>query len=195
MADSEIDLSDCPEISPEMFARAVVHRGLRSPPTKTQISLRIDSDVVAWFRARGRGYRPRYVARVEIDAYTWLPDERDLLGRPDVTVLEGGQDHGGIAEAVAAYGEPPMVTVHPPVRDTMRLGSIQLCTVSDQRVITVLEILSPANKRTGPGRRAYLRKRRAILDSPTHLVEIDLLRAGPPMPLGGAGRDVDYRSW
>jgi hypothetical protein len=137
--------------------------------------------------------RPRYVARMEIDTYAWLPDQRELLGRPDVTLLAGNQDHGGVAEAVAAYGDPPMVTVHLPVRDTMRLGSIQLCTVSDQRVVAALEILSPANKRPGPGRRAYLRKRWAILDSPTHLVEIDLLRAWPSMPLGGAGRDVDYR--
>lgn len=32
MTDEDIDLSDCPEITPEMFAKAVVKRGL--PPTK-----------------------------------------------------------------------------------------------------------------------------------------------------------------
>jgi uncharacterized protein (DUF4415 family) len=57
MSDKDIDLTDCPEITPEMFARAVVRRGLPTPPTKSQLTLRIDSDVVAWFRARGRGYQ------------------------------------------------------------------------------------------------------------------------------------------
>ena len=57
MTDEDIDLTDCPEITPEMFARAVVRRGLPTPPAKTQLTLRIDSDVVAWFRARGRGYQ------------------------------------------------------------------------------------------------------------------------------------------
>ena len=57
MSDEDIDLTDCPEITPEMFARAVVRRGLPAPPTKTQLTLRIDSDVVAWFRAHGRGYQ------------------------------------------------------------------------------------------------------------------------------------------
>ena len=46
-------------------------------------------------------------------------------------------------------------------------------------VVTVLETLSPANKRPGgDGRREYLKKREEVLQSPSHLVEIDLLRGG-----------------
>ncbi len=59
MTDEEIDLSDCPEISPEMFAKAIVRRGLRSPSKKVQLTLRIDSDVVDWFKGQGRGYQSR----------------------------------------------------------------------------------------------------------------------------------------
>lgn len=60
-------------------------------------------------------------------------------------------------------------------------------------MVTVLEILSPANKLSGEGRRQYTQKRLSVLGSLTHLVEIDLLRAGEPMPtLGYAGRS-DYR--
>lgn len=47
MTDEEIDLSDCPQITPEMFAKAVVQRG--SPiakKNKTQGTLRIDNDVL-----------------------------------------------------------------------------------------------------------------------------------------------------
>ena len=36
MSDRDIDLSDCPEITPEMFAKAVVRRGLPNPKTKAQ---------------------------------------------------------------------------------------------------------------------------------------------------------------
>lgn len=59
MSDEDIDLSDIPEVTPEMFARAIVRRGLKSEPVKEQITLRIDSDVLPWFRAQGRGYQTR----------------------------------------------------------------------------------------------------------------------------------------
>jgi uncharacterized protein (DUF4415 family) len=57
MNDEDIDLSDCPEITPEMFAKAVVRRGLPSAKTKTQVTLRIDNDVLEWFKSQGRGYQ------------------------------------------------------------------------------------------------------------------------------------------
>ena len=59
MADEDIDLSDAPEISPEMFAKAVIARGLKPAPGKVQVTLRIDSDVLAWFREQGPGYQTR----------------------------------------------------------------------------------------------------------------------------------------
>jgi uncharacterized protein (DUF4415 family) len=58
MEDEDIDLSDCPEITPEQFAKAVVQRGgLHSPRNKAQVTLRIDSDVLDWFKQQGRGYQ------------------------------------------------------------------------------------------------------------------------------------------
>jgi uncharacterized protein (DUF4415 family) len=58
MTDEEIDLSDCPEITPEQFAKAVVQRGgLKLPQNKAQITLRIDHDVLEWFKLQGRGYQ------------------------------------------------------------------------------------------------------------------------------------------
>jgi uncharacterized protein (DUF4415 family) len=59
MKDSEIDTSDLPEISPRQFARAIVRRGLRPMPAKAQLTIRVDSDVLAWFRKQGRGYQTR----------------------------------------------------------------------------------------------------------------------------------------
>jgi uncharacterized protein (DUF4415 family) len=57
MNDEDIDLSDCPEITPEMFAKAVVRRGLPSTKNKAQVTLRIDNDVLEWFKSQGRGYQ------------------------------------------------------------------------------------------------------------------------------------------
>ena len=59
MQDEDIDLSDIPEITPEMFAKAVVRRGLKQAPTKQQITIRLDDDVLRWYRAQGDGYQTR----------------------------------------------------------------------------------------------------------------------------------------
>jgi uncharacterized protein (DUF4415 family) len=58
MTDEKIDLSDCPEITPEQFAKAVVQRGgLQAAKNKAQVTLRIDDDVLNWFKSQGRGYQ------------------------------------------------------------------------------------------------------------------------------------------
>lgn len=59
MKDDEIDLSDIPEIPPEAFARAVVRKGLQPVARKAQITLRVDADVLDWFRDKGAGYQSR----------------------------------------------------------------------------------------------------------------------------------------
>jgi uncharacterized protein (DUF4415 family) len=55
--DSEIDLTDMPEWTEEMFARAVQGKFYR--PLKSQLTVRLDNDVLAWLRAKGRGYQTR----------------------------------------------------------------------------------------------------------------------------------------
>ncbi|NJK76602.1 MAG: BrnA antitoxin family protein [Microcoleus sp. SU_5_6] len=57
MSDEDIDLSDCPEITPEQFAKAVVRRGLPVAKNKAQVTLQIDSEVLEWFKLQGRGYQ------------------------------------------------------------------------------------------------------------------------------------------
>jgi len=57
MKDENIDLSDIPEITPGIFARAVVRRGLKPKRRKVQLTVRLDSEVLDWFRSRGRGYQ------------------------------------------------------------------------------------------------------------------------------------------
>jgi uncharacterized protein (DUF4415 family) len=59
LTDEEIDLSDCPEITPEMFARAIVRHGLKLEPKKVQLTLRVDNDVLTWYKEQGQGYQSR----------------------------------------------------------------------------------------------------------------------------------------
>ncbi len=58
VTDADIDLSDIPEVTPEMFAKGIVRRGLK-PITKRQLTLRLDSDVIEWFKGQGNGYQTR----------------------------------------------------------------------------------------------------------------------------------------
>lgn len=55
--DKDINLSELPEISPEQFATAIVRKGLKPVKAKTQITLRLDTDVLNWFKAQGQGYQ------------------------------------------------------------------------------------------------------------------------------------------
>src|SRR5262249_47017735 len=52
-----------------------------------------------------------------------------------------------------------------------------------RELVTVIELLSPANKKTGPDREQYLAKRGNLLHGSVHLVEIDLLRGWQRMPM------------
>jgi uncharacterized protein (DUF4415 family) len=59
LKDEEIDFSDIPEVSEEMFARGIVRRGLKPVVRKKQLTLRVDSDVVEWYQRQGPGYQTR----------------------------------------------------------------------------------------------------------------------------------------
>ncbi|MEP7364256.1 MAG: BrnA antitoxin family protein [Acidobacteriota bacterium] len=54
--DREIDLSDIPEIR-EIPSDAVIGKFYR--PKKTTVTIRLDSDVVAWMKSSGDGYQTR----------------------------------------------------------------------------------------------------------------------------------------
>jgi uncharacterized protein (DUF4415 family) len=52
MRDEDIDFSEIPELSSDFFARAIIW-----PGPKKQITLRVDPDVLTFFRKQGRGYQ------------------------------------------------------------------------------------------------------------------------------------------
>lgn len=55
MSDDDIDYSDIPEQNENFFRTAV----LRMPDTKAVVTLRLDRDVLKWFKNQGRGYQTR----------------------------------------------------------------------------------------------------------------------------------------
>lgn len=59
MTDEDIDTSDIPELTPEMFARGIVRRGLEPVAPKAQLTIRVDREVLEWFRQQGSGYQTR----------------------------------------------------------------------------------------------------------------------------------------
>ncbi len=48
-----------PESDVQHIVRGVVRKGLVPPPAKASISLRVDQDVLDWFKAQGPGYQTR----------------------------------------------------------------------------------------------------------------------------------------
>lgn len=59
LRDEDIDLSDSPEMTKEMFARATVQRGLGRASRAAKQTVDLDADLIAWFKAQGEGYQQR----------------------------------------------------------------------------------------------------------------------------------------
>jgi uncharacterized protein (DUF4415 family) len=68
--DSEIDLSDAPELTDEQWKNA--ERGHFYRPVKRQITARVDADVLAWLKSQGKGYQSRINAILRREMVTAL---------------------------------------------------------------------------------------------------------------------------
>lgn len=136
--------------------------------------------------------RPRYYVAIEERTYTVEPADLVLSGRADVAVVRPERAQSPDVPALPS-GADGAVIVEVELPDLVRETYLEVRTATDGQIVTLIEILSPTNKRPGEGRGQYLRKRRAVLGSLTHLVEIDLLRAGEPMPVQRYAGHSDYR--
>ncbi len=56
MTDEDIDLSDCPEITEEMWVKGVWRKGSKSIPTKSQENLPVNRDIIEFFKAQDFNY-------------------------------------------------------------------------------------------------------------------------------------------
>jgi hypothetical protein len=130
--------------------------------------------------------RPEFIAKIDDHVYIHelAADERVFLGRPDVSVMHSGSGaSAATATEARALVAPAFGHITPGV-DTIHEPFIEIRDRETREVITVIELLSPTNKTPGSDREQYIGKRKAILASNVHLVEIDLLRGGPRMPVG-----------
>lgn len=140
--------------------------------------------------ALGAQVRPGYIVKIEERLYVreLSSEERRFIGRADVTVARG--EHaptppGGIALAAPAYGRIPQSV------DVERQSYLEVRGRQDRQLVTVLELLSPSNKKPGPDRDQYVAKRQTLFVSAAHFIELDLLRAVPRLPIEGLP-DCDY---
>jgi hypothetical protein len=141
--------------------------------------------------------RPRYDVAVEERTMRLSTEDLAFAARPDVAVIAPS---GASAEVALPDRSPTlsangtvMVEVEVPMPDEVHEVYLEIRDLHTNRVVTVIELLSPANKHPGEGRSQYEQKRLAILGTRTHLVEMDLLRGGPPMPLYGDHPASPYR--
>ncbi|MGA9378413.1 MAG: DUF4058 family protein [Phormidium sp.] len=125
--------------------------------------------------------RPKY--RVAIEKRTYLSEIEDsvLVGISDVAVFSGRLDKSETRSTLTIPSQTEAVTVTIPQPEEIRENYLAIKEVGTGAVVTVIEILSPKNKRGKEGTEAYDRKRKQVLASLTNLVEIDLLRSGKPM--------------
>jgi len=162
---------------------------LEHPATWSNLHSRL---IVGLANRLGPQVRPKYRVVVEEAVYKRDdPDQTLLIGVPDVSVRQSRgsatepEQTGGAGNV--AIAEPAPVAVTLPMPTTVRHRYLEIRSLQTSDVITVIEILSPVNKR-GAGRQKYENKRLEILESDSHLVEIDLLHGGNPMPM------LDYDS-
>lgn len=144
-----------------------------------------------------RGFQNQFISTITAELNRTLPEgysanseerlyvlEPERILYPDAAVLHrsapppAGQATG---TAAALLEKPPLAFALEP--EEVREPFVEIREVvpgsGRGRVVTVLELLSPANKAPGSeGQRQYRQKQRALLDSDTNLVEIDLLRGG-----------------
>lgn len=125
---------------------------------------------------------PKYVVRIEQHIYVDEPRGSRRVGIADVDVSRepGPRSLPGRAGAITAT--PPKKLRVPRFRKR-RVGYLAVRTTEGQRLVTVVEVLSPSNKDGGTDQDAYLVKRREVLAGDASLVEIDLLRGGTRMPI------------
>lgn len=128
---------------------------------------------------------PRYYTALERRTNLLRSDDPMFVGRP------------GSASFFTAHSLPltetAVLEVDVPINDEVGENYLEVHEVATGKLVTILELLSPANKLHDEGRRQYEQKRDSVFRTGTNLVEVDLLRAGEPMPVTGKKVRSDYR--
>lgn len=123
---------------------------------------------------------PKYHVRVEERVY--VSDENDP-GRevivPDLRIAKVHEESRSRMPTPLAplVAEPIEATTL--IEDEIHEARLEVIDRLSRTVVTVIEVLSPSNKFAGSrGQASYREKRHEVMNSPSHLMEIDLLRSG-----------------
>src|SRR5262245_7942843 len=133
------------------------------------------------------------------DVHVWIhePDAKTRLEpvKPDAFVVASKRKATSAqaeGQVVARTLSAPATTLLPAIRKTGH-RYLKIKETKTDRFVTVVELLSPTNKKRGKDRDDYLTKRKLYFAERINLVEIDFLRAGTRMPLGRPTRpQADY---
>ncbi|NJK66676.1 MAG: DUF4058 family protein [Microcoleus sp. CSU_2_2] len=137
---------------------------------------------------------PKYIVDIEKRVYELRGENSLLVGIPDVTVQRSPIQTNPTSSNIAV-ATPPVTAlkVRLPVPVEFREAYLKVLDTETREVVTVIEVLSPTNKRPGKGREMYEEKREKVFGSRTHMVEIDLLRSYQPLPVFGNDIEASYR--
>ena len=140
-------------------------------------------------------YRMALEERIEWHAEIELPSDLSRVVSDGLAIDEHPVLETIPSGPTATLTTPPKsaTAVRVPVPREVRVTWLRVEVLPERDVVTVVEVLSPANKSPGRERQRYARKREAIFAGGVNLVEIDLLRAGEPMPLESPIPASDYR--
>ena len=136
---------------------------------------------------------PDYDVRME--EYLMLTSEGEPLDRvvPDITISTPNWWSDGAGESGTAVLEPSTSEMEYPEVERHTERHLQIIHRATERVVTVIELLSPSNKAAGQdGLGKYLDKRNEFLSSGCHLIELDLLRGGQRLPMSASLPPGDY---
>ena len=125
---------------------------------------------------------PKYYVGLERRAFALTAEDVSFIGRPDIAIVPRRPYHDAF-EAPTSAGAASMAVldIELAVGEVEEQSYLEVREVKTGILVTVLEVLSPANKLHPDGRGQYEGKRDQILRSRTNFVEIDLLRAGEPL--------------
>jgi hypothetical protein len=148
--------------------------------------------VITLAREIGRAIPRTYFVKVDQNVYAQdAGRELALIGRGDAFAVESGDPSETRPSPPSAALTPASGTVTFAEQLSFEESFIEIRDGESRKVITLIELLSPTNKRTGKKREQFLGKRRAIVASDTNYVELDLLRGFPRLPLRKLGT-CDY---
>lgn len=128
----------------------------------------------------------RYRIRIEERAtvIAWGEETRRVFA-PDIFVVERKSipeetqlQRATVALANEEQSPDPAIIVEALIDEGFGESFIAIVDRTGQKLVTVIELLSPSNKRQGDWRRQYLEKQQHYFESRVNLVEIDLLRQG-----------------